>query len=175
MLCDYLPSFYHDSNEVVNLQSAIDFENNLLKSAVSDLQSQLFIQTATWGLPNWEKMLGVSTDLALDFSTRRNVLKAKLRGLGVTTNEQLQNVCLSYTNGEVEIIENFADYSFIIKFVSILGIPQNIETLRQVLSEIVPCHLGFSFEFKYNTWGAILGDWDDYSSMSWDDLTVFSG
>ena len=56
-----------------------------------------------------------------------------------------------FTNGEIEVIENYNDYSFIIKFTSVVGMPSNLDNFKNFIYINKPAHLNFSIEFRYNT------------------------
>ncbi len=150
-LIKYLPSFYYGSEEVKNIQACIDAENIKVKEAIQDILNQLFVNTATWGLDSWEKYLGLKIDKNETYENRRARIMTRLRGQGTITKTMLKNVCESFINGTVEIIENSPDYSFVIKFIDIRGIPANIEYLRSTIEEIKPAHLSFAFEYVYRT------------------------
>jgi hypothetical protein len=53
----------------------------------------------------------------------------------------------SYSNGNVEVIEDPTNYSFKIKFVGTKGIPANMADLTLTINEIKPAHLSFTFEY----------------------------
>lgn len=148
---NYLPSFYHNSGEVKNIQSTLNVETDLLKSYIADLLDQLFVSTATWGLSSWEKFLGLPIDETQRLDSRRSRVMTRLRGQGTTTAEMIKNVCSSFSGGDVEIIEDFDNYQITIKFVGTIGIPSNIDYLKSSLAETLPAHLGFSFEYTFNT------------------------
>ena len=59
-LINLLPENYAESNETVAIQEGIQVESEALKMASQDLLNQLFVETATWGLSNWEKYLGLT-------------------------------------------------------------------------------------------------------------------
>lgn len=146
-----LPSFYYGSTQVRNIQAAIGIEAEELRAAISDLLDQVFISSATWGLRNWEIYLGLDTNPEESYENRRSRIMSRLRGQGTTTKEMLKNVCQSFSGGEVEIIERYSEYAFVIKFVGTLGRPANLGYLAGAIEEIKPAHLGYSFEFTYNT------------------------
>lgn len=150
-LINYLPSFYYGSNEVVNIQSSLNVESDLLKSHITDLLDQFFIDNATWGLTFWEKELGLQIDETERLDSRRSRIKTRLRGQGTITANMIKNICSSFSGGEVEIIENNENYEITIKFVGTVGIPSNMEYLKSSLVETLPAHLGFSFEYTFNT------------------------
>ena len=85
----------------------------------------------------------------------------------------IENAAKSYSNGEVQVIENAADYSFKVKFVGTKGIPANIADLTLTINEIKPAHLAFTFEYTYNTWNDIAGmTWGGASAYTWEQLRV---
>ena len=129
---------------------ALEIEDSILFESVEDLKKQFFVDSATYGLDNWEKMLGISKN-TFDYQTRRENIKAKMRSRGTTSIEVIKNICEAYSYGEVEIIVNHSDYSFVIDFVGVIGIPQAFAELDKTINDIKPAHLAHSYKFNYNT------------------------
>lgn len=129
---------------------AFEIEENILSENVESLRNQFFIESATYGLDNWEKMLGISKN-TFDVLTRRENIKAKMRSKGTTTFTMIKNLCEAYSNGIVEINVDYSNYTFEIVFVSTIGVPLSFEELDRVINEIKPCHLAHSYKFNYNT------------------------
>lgn len=42
-----------------------------------------------------------------------------------------------------------------VSFPDVAGIPEGFGRLRAIIEEILPCHLGITYSFWYNTWGAL--------------------
>lgn len=150
-LINMLPHYYAGAEEVLQLQNAFENVSEQLHADILDLLKQLYVETATWGLEYWENYLGLSSDRDEPIANRRGRVKTVLRGQGTITKDILKNVCESFVNGEVEIIELSADYLFKIKFVGEIGIPGNIEYIRETINKIKPAHLAFEFIYLYNT------------------------
>lgn len=150
-LLDKLPVFYSGSSEIVNFQAALEVESDELKLSLEDVLKQLYVDTATWGLEYWERYLNLKIDENEPLINRRSRIKTMLRGQGTTTKEMLENVCASFVNGEVEIIELVSEYMFQIKFVGEVGIPSNVEYIRKTVELIKPAHLAFEFIYVFNT------------------------
>ena len=147
-LINKLPYFY--SNKITrSIQDGLSVESNSASDGVSSTLNQFFVDEATWGLDNWEKMLGIHKN-TFDIQTRRENIKAKMRSRGTTSIEVIKNICEAYSNGEVDVIVNHSDYSFVIKFVGSIGIPQAFDELDKTIENIKPCHLAHSYEFTYN-------------------------
>ena len=148
-LINKLPSFY-ENNIVKVIQNSLGVEADSINNNVEDTLNQFFVSSATYGLDNWEKMLGISKN-NFNIQTRRENIKAKMRSRGTTSIEVIKNICEAYSNGIVEININHSDYSFEISFISTVGVPLSFDEMDRVVNEIKPCHLAHSYKFNYNT------------------------
>lgn len=132
-------------------QAQIDKLNNDL----DDLLNQAFICSATWGLKYWENELNIIVDETDSYENRRSRCFAQIRGTGNCTIDYMKQVALSYQCGDIEIIEDFENYRFTVKFVNKRGIPEKIDDLKKTLRLISPAHLDIEYEFNYLTWGEL--------------------
>ena len=148
-LINKLPSFY-DNDITKPIQDSFSVEANSINDEVENTLNQFYVDSATFGLDKWEKMLGISKNNN-DIQTRRENIKAKMRSRGTTSIEVNKNICEAYSNGEVDIIVNYSDYSFIIDFIGSIGVPRAFTELDKTIEEIKPCHLAHSYKFNYNT------------------------
>ena len=151
-LMQHMPKYYRDILEIEELQNAIDLQLDELDIMSNEVLKQFFIYTATWSLPIWERIFGLTVgDTTSNLKERRENIISKLRSYGTTTKEMIARVAKAFTNGEIEVIEDNPNYSFTIKFTSIVGIPDNLENFKKVVDTIKPTHLNFNVEFRYNT------------------------
>ncbi|CCL16213.1 TPA: putative phage tail protein [Clostridioides difficile] len=144
-LIDYLPSFAN--NEIdIQIQEALENELLTLIDEKDDLLDQFFIDTATWGLDDWESLLDIKINYKLDFDTRRSNIKAKLRGKGTTTIEVIKAISEAYTktNVDVKVFSNL--FSFTLSFLTNDCSYNTILELDKKIEEIKPCHLEHKFE-----------------------------
>lgn len=148
MLNNVIPSFYYKNEQVTNITASMDTKVKVLQSAIEDLLKQFFIDTATWGLSDWERLYGLKIDTTETYQNRRARIKMAMRGAGTVTKEMIKNLCMSFVNGLVDVIEN-KDFTFIIKFIDVKGIPSNLEYLKQATEEVKPAHLNYMFEYLY--------------------------
>lgn len=173
MLLDYLPNYYRDSKVLAELLKAFTAEITANNYAISDLENQLFIDTATWGLDVWEKQLGIYTDESKPYTERREMIKAKMRGSGTCTIEMIKNTALAYTNAEVEVIEDNPNYTFAVKFVSTKGIPPNESDFRHTVDTIKPAHLAYTVEYTYTVWGELKAKtWGEIKTKTWAQVRI---
>lgn len=150
-LVTLLPPYYEGNNSMEELQSILSIDINTLANELNETINQCFINTTTSLLSRYEKIYGLSVDVSKSNEFRREKIRAKVRGAGTVTKQMIVDVAKSYSNGEVEVIEDPVNYSFIIKFVGILGMPANMADLTLTIEEIKPAHLSFTFEYVYNT------------------------
>ncbi len=172
-LMNYLPPVYDKNNTMKELQGILSDEINTLVADFDNTIDQCFVSTATDLLSRYEKIYGLTVDVTKSDTFRRERIKARAKGVGTVTKKMLEDVAFSYSNGEVEVIENFEDYSFIVKFVGVKGIPVNMADLTLTIEEIKPAHLAFTFEYTYNTWSDIAHmTWQQAGAYTWNQLRV---
>jgi hypothetical protein len=167
-LLDKIPDFYSECNLMKAIYRVNSTELDNVQARLSNVLDQFFIDTISTSIDRWEKEVEIPKN-ELSIEQRREQVKSKLRGYGTVTLEHLKNVCASYGNGEVEIIENPSIYEFIIKFVGEKGIPQNIENLKKIVDDLKPAHLGVVYEFSYLTW-----DETDTNSWTWNETDALN-
>lgn len=145
------------------------------EQAINLLINEFFIDTAVYSIPIWCKFVGIEDDITLDIDTRRSNIKAALKTKETTTVAVIKSIAESYSNGTCEVVEDYANYKFTVKFISTIGIPKRIEEIKKIIDKIKPAHLAYDFEFKYRTWGDIKNIGKTYSEWktegkTWNDL-----
>lgn len=105
------------------------------------------------------------TKYPTDIVQRRANVKAKIRGFGTVTHGLIKSVTESYANGQVEVIEDSANFTISIKFVGELGVPAKIASIKEALREIIPAHLAIVYEFMYITYGELASKYTNYNAM----------
>lgn len=60
-MVEWLPGAYQNGTHIRNVYEAIGVEFYRAQQAMLDVQAQMFLSTATWGLTYWEQMLGLPT------------------------------------------------------------------------------------------------------------------
>ncbi|MEK3673526.1 YmfQ family protein [Paenibacillus sp. FSL R10-2771] len=173
-LMQYLPAYYSTSRVMISLQESNGTEIALLYSALNDILKQFFAESATWWLIQWEYELGLPTDLSKSIISRREMIRAKLRGTGTTTPEMIERTASAFSGGEVKVEGIPGQYRFIVRFVGILGIPPNMAGLIQILEEIKPAHLAYEFAYTYTYWESLKTiTWNTAGAGTWNDLRTF--
>lgn len=169
-LIDYLPEDYKKSVSVVELQEVLDAETQGVTNEVEEMQKQLHLDTATWGLAAWEKVYGLPIDWQKTDVTRRAAIMARMGGTATTRIVSVKEVSEKFLQGKVAVIEVNEEYRFEIHFLEVLQKGQDIEDLKRVLEEIKPAHLAYTIILKYNTWGDLKNKeitWGQATARTW--------
>lgn len=144
-----MPKYYMTSKVIDNINNANAIELTTFEEKLDGVLNQFFVNTADYSLERWEKEFGIEVNNAYDTALRRTRIISKLRGQGTVTVALLKNVSESFSNGQVDIIEDNTNYKFTVKFVGTLGIPPNLDDLQKAIDDIKPAHLAVNYEFTY--------------------------
>lgn len=105
---------------------------------------------------------------------KRTELEARWKIKGKCTLKLLQDIANTWRNGQTEI--TFVNGMILVKFISITGIPDDLEQLKFALEEAKPAHLGIEYSFKYRVWKDLPPKpWQYYSRFTWKELMEKEG
>lgn len=171
-LIDYLPEDYKKSVPVVELQDTLDVEANSTMLAAEDLQKQLHLESATWGLAAWETMYGLPVDWRKNEASRRAAILARMGGTDTTKVITIQDVAEKFLQGKAVVFEVNEEYRFEVFLLEVLQKGQNIEELQAAIDEIKPAHLAYTIILKYNTWGEVKKKltWGELLGKKWGEV-----
>lgn len=139
-LLSYMPDYYGNSEVIKNIMNANAIELTEVQEKIINILNQFFLLDADTSLDRWEKEFGIVNNKNLSIDERIKRILSKLRGLGTSTIDVIRNICLSYVQ-KANVIENNADYSFVIELISSVGFSEFITNLLKTLEEIKPAHL----------------------------------
>lgn len=165
------PDYYANSKVMHNIDNANATELNNLNNKITVVYNNLYLDSCDDNtLTRWEKILNLDCDNNVNANFRRSRIYSRLRGQGTFTVAFLQNVAESFENGEVDVIEDNANYAFTVKFVGVKGIPSNLDDLKAVIEELKPAHLAVNYIFAYMLWS----EFDNYNKTfsQWDNLNL---
>ena len=152
-LTQYVPKRYWGSDEIQKLiYEKLTDRLNWLEGIFEEIVNNAYIKDMNEeALSRIEKEFKIKSDSEMTLEERKEYLLSILRGIGVTNIERLKIIAKSYDCGDIEVIQNYSSYSIIIRFVSVKGTPKRINDLKKAIERVIPCHLGVSYEFIYNT------------------------
>lgn len=149
----YLPLFLSHDGDFKDTLGALSNEHERQRQWQIDVEKQFFINTATWGLDDWESFVGIETDYGLDYQTRRNAILAKINYAQTVTLPFLTtliNIFVAKRTGSV--VDHPDEYSLDILIPD--GQITSWENLEKALQLYVPAHLGW----KYMAYAGVSGD-----------------
>lgn len=149
-LIDKLPYFYEECPKTNTIQDGLGNEVKTLYSKVKGTTNQLYINSTTWALSEWEKFAGIKkTDGTIE--QRRAKVSAKLRAKGTTTLEVITALCKLYVE-DVKVTELFNEYAILLELIikkdSEIPREYNLVGMSEAIWEVKPAHLGHALEFN---------------------------
>ncbi|ATV06001.1 DUF2313 domain-containing protein [Fusobacterium vincentii] len=135
-----------------DLIRALDLMCEYVKNDIQKYKELLFIAFFNeQQVANYERFMELDYKSGWSLQDRKDRVIYTLLSKNIFTPHVLKEQAKIFTNGEIEVIENYNDYSFIIKFTSVVGIPSNLDNFKNFIHINKPAHLNFSIEFRYNT------------------------
>jgi len=164
-MMSYVPKYYETSRAFRALAQVRGVEIDKLRQALDETLNQFFARTATWSLDDWEAELNLAPQPGFTDAERQDRIVSKLRGYGTCTIGLTEQVAEAYDQGAIDAIQDHTIYQVTIKFVDTIGAPTNVDDMKAALREIVPAHLGITFEYRYLIWNLM-----DPLNMIWDQI-----
>lgn len=140
----HIPKFLPKDEDFKNTALINDDEHEKLRLTVLDVKNQLFVETATWGLSDWERVLNLPSDGNLDYKTRRAKILSKLGTTYIVT--------LSFINYLINLfVADKTGYAVDIpeKYLLEIMLPDNkitdFKALDEILKTYIPAHIGWKY------------------------------
>ena len=145
----YLPKFLHDDNKSIkDVLDVCSWEHEKQRNALIDIAKQFFVETATWGLSDWERIVEVKPGPADTYEQRRNRILLKLNGTRTSTVQFMEELARRYVSedSEVSVEEIPEEYLFILRLMkgSILYSQDLVDAIRTY----IPAHLGWILQLE---------------------------
>lgn len=148
----YLPAYERKSKVFQGIMDGAGKELDQGFEEIEQLEKQMLIHSATWGLANYEQELGIQTDICKSYEERRNAIIVKWRGIGKVDRALIRLIAESYAAGEVLV----AFHHGIVLY--LLGINESMTGIQDLLNsieEIKPAHLRVQVIYIYVTYGEL--------------------
>ena len=149
-LIDKLPFFYEECPKTNTIQDGLSSEINNLYSKVDSTIDQLYVNSATWALGEWEKFADIKkTEGTIE--QRRARVSSKLKAKGTTTLEVMKSLCKSYSE-DVRVTEIYNEYKILLELITTKenDIPKtyNFADMNEAIWEIKPAHLAHEIDIN---------------------------
>lgn len=149
-LIDKLPFFYEECPKTNTIQDGLSSEINNLYSKVNSTINQLYVNSATWALSEWEKFADIKkTEGTIE--QRRARVASKLKAKGTTTLEVMKSLCKSYSE-DIRVTEIYNEYKILLELIITKedDIPKtyNFADMNEAIWEIKPAHLDHGIDIN---------------------------
>lgn len=113
---------------------------------IYDFIEQIFIQTATWGLEEWEKQYNIVPDPSWDYDKRRENLISLLQYKAPITPKKLSDRLTGMVGIDTDVGEAAADNTMDILVRGYVG---DFSKIRQMIDKILPAHLIYNLDAHF--------------------------
>ncbi|MDM5193553.1 DUF2313 domain-containing protein [Bacillus hominis] len=175
-LLEYSMKEYRSSHLFNSLMQIVADEKISEEQEFVDTKAQMRVETATWGIDDWEREYSIRVDENKPLDQRVSFVLSKQRSAGVTRIPLIKRVAESFEYGEVDVQQDIPNYTITISFVGKLGMPPNIKDIQFALRSIIPAHLDINYIFTYTTWDELESHrmkWDQLGAFTWDEVMVY--
>jgi len=149
-LLSYQPDYYKNSKVMEQINNTNSSELNLFNNRIDSVYNNLYIDTADSDtLARIEKELALTIATNYTTSYRISRIYSRLLGNANFTKSFIKSIADSYANADADVTVNSRDYSFTIKFTSVLGIPANLDDLKDFIEEYKPAYMAVIYEYSY--------------------------
>ncbi|WP_462351024.1 putative phage tail protein [Fusobacterium varium] len=157
---------------IKDLFNSIKIQADIGKSDIGQYATYAFIVDSTEEtISRWEKFMKLKPMENYTLKDRIERVIYTIQAKGIFTPSFLKEQAKIFTNGEIDITENFNEYHFIISFTSVIGIPPNIDNFKEMVDLNKPAHLTYEIRIRYRTWGELSPyKWEELEPFTWDEI-----
>ena len=139
-LFGYISPIYDHAVIMQAVMEAIGSEWDDVDWLIEEVFSQLFPQTATWGIVYWERLVGIPRNDSLSIEQRRTRVLTRMQTRWPMTKERMEQLVRTFSKDKQAFIREFFDqYRFEVLF----SLTQSVDlgTVYEVIEEAKPAHL----------------------------------
>ena len=160
-----LHKLYRTDKWINELFNSVGLTLDNISSTVDEIYNDNYFDTASEeAVKHYEYELGITPRADQSLEDRRVVIRARWINNGKVDINLLQEVANSWKNGTTAL--EFIGGKIHVKFISPIGIPADLEALKEVLEDTKPAHLAIYYTFLWLTWGQAksFGTWGDHKA-----------
>lgn len=143
-----LPQRLRDSPETEAVSSAMSEVSQALLDIARDFYKQFYVPTATWSLPEFERLYGVDAPAGATVEERRTAIITKMCAAGTANAALVESMAKAITGYDCKVTENFSEYTFSLRFYGDKAgfISIDAAVLKNAVAVVAPAHLEFIIE-----------------------------
>lgn len=170
-MIDYISKIARNSL-IKDLFNSIKIQADIGKSDIGKYNTYAFIvDSSEETISRWEKFMKLKPMENYTLKDRIERVIYTIQAKGIFTPSFLKEQAKIFTNGEIDITENFNEYHFIISFTSVIGIPPNMDNFKEMVDLNKPAHLTYEIRIRYRTWGELYPyKWEKLEPFTWDEI-----
>lgn len=150
---------------------ACEQEIELSHELFLNIKNCIMSQTDENRIVEWEEWFELSNENSWSLRDRIDRLIYTFNSRGFFTPKFLKDQAMIFTNGEINIIEDFPNYHFTIQFTSMIGTPPNIGNFKEMVNVNKPAHLTYDIKYRYRTWGELKPfTWETLKAYTWEEV-----
>ena len=144
----YLPEFLSKDDSFKAAADTCSTEHERIRLQTQDIFQQFFIETATWGLSNWENVLGITPNAGDDYVQRRNRILMRFQSVQTTTPAYIESLVKRYMSAGsvVKVEEQNPEYDF--RIVTTNGNILYLADMIEAINTFKPAHLGYGIAIQ---------------------------
>ncbi|MBZ9633200.1 putative phage tail protein [Clostridium sp. FP1] len=175
-LIQNMHEIFRDDLWLLEIFKSGGIELDTIKSAMVELEKQYNFKTISLEfLPYYERVLGIKTNPLNSIEDRRSYIEAKWKSDSKCDLASIKAVCKSWKGGHVAV--DFINGKIQLRFIDVGGVPTDLQGLLELVDDIKPAHLPFSYIFIYLYWDLFESwnfNWNGLESknLTWDLLEV---
>lgn len=167
-----LHRLYRSDKWINELFNSVGLNLDNISDTVDQIYNNNYFDTADeQAVKYYEYELGITPRADQTLDDRRVVIRARWISSGKVDINLLQEVANSWKNGTTAL--GFIGGRIHVKFISPIGIPADLQALKEVLEDTKPAHLAIYYTFLWLTWGQAksFGTWGDHKANgNWIDV-----
>lgn len=168
---------FREDTYVLSIVNALGIELDTVEELAQKVYLNMFFDTMEedLGIPIYAKTLGLNLREGLTTEEKRSIIQAKYRSKGKCDVDLIQSVCNAWKDGEVRV--SFEDNLFTIRFMSLAGVPSDIQALKDALDKVKPAYRLLNYLYNFLFWDLLESwemDWDylESKNLTWDEFEI---
>lgn len=152
-LARYLPQFLQEDEHFKATLAACSTEHERYRLLIDEITNQFYVETATWGLSDWERILALKPAPSDSYEQRRNRILLKLQSHNTSTLDFMAAVAGRYIDNKRAKIEEHNNLYYF--NVATDGTITDEKGLINAINLYKPAHLSFGLHFQRNATGIL--------------------
>ncbi len=136
---------------VLDIIQASEKQIDIAKMDFDTLEASIMVLATEDNIGEWEDFFKLGREKSWTLQDRVDRVVYTFNSRGFFTPKFLKDQANIFTNGEIDIQEDFENWHFVIQFTSVIGVPPNLDNFNRMVEINKPAHLTFEIKLRYRT------------------------